>query len=152
MELNELRELISTNALSIERLCNEKSNGIANKKSEIKLIQSTVKSISDDPIFKLHVPQTKDCVTKLNNLENKINRIEKRIQSGKPQGVIDLTQSEPDAGISSKQTDSDRKSYKTVHINKHDDTTFRSNYTTRFSRIIMSAQTDSTSVHKVLKR
>lgn len=114
------------------------------------MIQSNVKSISDDPIFRLDVPQTKDCVTKLNNLENKINRIEKRIQSGKPQGVIDLTQSEPDAGISSKQMDSDRKSYKTVHINKHDDTvltTFRSNDTTRFSRIIMSAQTDSTSVH-----
>ena len=48
-ELSELRSLVSTNAQSVERVCNEKSNGIANIKSEPRQIKTDVKNILDDP-------------------------------------------------------------------------------------------------------
>ena len=42
-ELSEIRSLISTNALSIHRICDEKSNGTTNIKNELKQIKSDVK-------------------------------------------------------------------------------------------------------------
>ena len=42
-DFSELRNLISTNAQSIDRICNERSNGVANLKSDIKLLKTDVK-------------------------------------------------------------------------------------------------------------
>ena len=42
-ELRELQTLVSTNAISIGQICDEKSNGVASIKSDIKLVKSNLK-------------------------------------------------------------------------------------------------------------
>ena len=58
----ELRNLISTNAQSIDRICNERSNGVANLKSDIKLLKTDMKSLLDEPIFSISVTSLDECV------------------------------------------------------------------------------------------
>ena len=47
-DFSEVRTLISTNAQSIDRVCSERSNGVASLKSDIKQMKADIKSISDD--------------------------------------------------------------------------------------------------------
>lgn len=77
-DISEIRPLKSTNAQSIERICDDHSNGVTNMKSDIKLINSEVKSILDDPVFSVSV----SLITKIMALDDRLNKLEKRAQSG----------------------------------------------------------------------
>ena len=68
-EISELRSLVSTNARSVERVCNEKSNGIANIKSELRQIKTDVKNIFDDPSMSFHVKSLDENIAKVGSLE-----------------------------------------------------------------------------------
>ena len=50
-ELKEIRPLISANALSVDRIVDEKSNGLACIKSGMKQIKSDVKSLKEEPVL-----------------------------------------------------------------------------------------------------
>ena len=54
-DLSEVRSLISTNAQSTARICNDHSNGVANINSDIELLITDVKNIHDEPIFPVSV-------------------------------------------------------------------------------------------------
>ena len=131
-ELNELRSLISTNALSIDRVCDEKSNGVVSMRGEIKQIKSDVKSIMEDPVLTLNVVQVKDSVAKLSSLEKRLNRLDKRLHNDKAPVSVDLTKldSVDETGKM------DIESYSTVHVNKHNRTVLlKSNDSNLFSRL-----------------
>lgn len=82
-DLSELRNLISTNAQSIDRICNERSNGVANLKSDIKLLKTDVKNILDEAIFSVSVTSLDECINKVSAFDKRLNRLTKRIQ-GEP--------------------------------------------------------------------
>ena len=50
-ELQELQTLVSTNSKSIERICDEKSNGVASIKGDIKLVKSNLERLEEEPLF-----------------------------------------------------------------------------------------------------
>ena len=129
-ELNELRSLISTNALSIDRICDEKSNGVVSMRGEIKQIKSDVKSIMEDPVLTLNVVQVKDSVAKLSSLEKRLNRLDKRLHNDKAPVSVDLTKldSVDETGKM------DIESHSTVRVNKHNSTVLlKSNDSNLFS-------------------
>ena len=131
-ELNELRTLISTNALSVDRICDEKSNGVANIRGEIKQIKADVKTIMEEPVLTLDVRQVKDSVVKLSFIERRINRLEKRVQSDKTAACIDLTQ--PDTVDGSGHVGS--APYSTIHVDKQRNIALlKSNESNLFSRM-----------------
>ena len=79
-ELKEIIWLISANGLSVDRIVDEKSNGLACIKSGMKQIKSDVKSLKEEPVLSLNVSQVEDCMAKLISMEKKINRFDKRLQ------------------------------------------------------------------------
>ena len=117
-ELNELRTLISTKALSVDRICDEKSNSVANIRGEIKQIKADVKTIMEEPVLTLDVRQLKDSVAKLSFIERRINRLEKRVQNDKTVACIDLTQA--DTVDESGHVGS--APYSTIHVDKQTNT------------------------------
>ena len=66
-DLNEVRSLISRNAQSIDRICNDHSNGVENIKSDIKLLITDVKNIHDEPIFSVSVISLGECLNKVSS-------------------------------------------------------------------------------------
>ena len=70
-ELRELQTLVSTNALSIDRICDEKSNGVASIKSDIKLVKSSLKRLEDEPVFEVDIKSVIDRTGKISSLEKK---------------------------------------------------------------------------------
>ena len=142
-DISEVRSLISTNAQSIERVCNDRSNGVANLKSDIKLLHSEVKSILDDPVFSISVSSIGESINKMSACDSRLNKLEKRVQSGKTtaltgsgetskpgqckqssntvtedQGKVETNTQSQDAA--EKQTDASKQQYIAVHVNKAD--------------------------------
>ena len=142
-DISEVRSLISTNAQSIERVCNDRSNGVANLKSDIKLLHSEVKSILDDPVFSISVSSIGESINKMSAFDSRLNKLEKRVQSGKTtaltgsgetskpgqckqssntvtedQGKVETNTQSQDAA--EKQTDASKQQYIAVHVNKAD--------------------------------
>ncbi|MEW8561695.1 MAG: hypothetical protein AB2541_06300, partial [Candidatus Thiodiazotropha sp.] len=125
-ELSELRMLISTNALSIERLSSEKSNGVASLKSDIKLIKSDIKNIQDEPVFSVNTAALGESMVKVGTFEKRLGRVEKRLQGGE-QAQTQNRLEEPNT---------ERNMYSTVHLNKSNHTALvRSDELKLFSRI-----------------
>ena len=87
IDLNELRSLVSTNAMSIDRICDEKSNGIATIKSEMKRIKSDFKKIEDEPVFNVNINSLVESSAKVKMLERKLVKLEKRLQADRSQDV-----------------------------------------------------------------
>ena len=87
-DLSEVRSLISTNAQSIDRICNDRSNGVANIKSDIKLLKTDVKNIQDEPIFSVSVISLGECLNKVSSFDKKINKLERRIQVEQTQTAV----------------------------------------------------------------
>ena len=74
-ELKEIRWLISANRVSVDRIVDEKSNGLACIKSGMKQIKSDVKSLKEEPVLSLNVSQVEDCMAKLNSMEKKNQQV-----------------------------------------------------------------------------
>ena len=87
-DLSEVRSLISTNAQSIDRICNDRSNGVANIKSVIKLLKTDVKNIQDEPIFSVSVISLGECLNKVSSFDKQINKLERRIQVEQTQTAV----------------------------------------------------------------
>ena len=133
-ELKEVRSLISANALSIDRIVDEKSNGLACIKSGMKQIKSDFKSLKEEPVFSINISQVEDCIAKFSKMEKKVNRLDKRLQSDKFPTCIDLTKR--DSNDNPGQVASECEAYHTVHVNKADNTALlRSDETNLFSRL-----------------
>ena len=143
-ELKEIRSLISANALSVDRIVDEKSNGLACIKSGMKQIKSDVKSLKEEPVLSLNISQVEDCMAKFNNMEKKINRLDKRLQRDKSPVCVDLTKT--DSNAQSGQVAPEYEPYQTVHLNKAASTVLlRSGETNLFSRMKITPQVDSNS-------
>ena len=82
-DFSELRIIIFTNAQSIDRICNERSHGVAYLKSDIKLLKPDVKSLLDEPIFSTSVTSLDECINKVSAFDKRLNRLAKHIQ-GEP--------------------------------------------------------------------
>lgn len=80
-DLREVWSLVSTNALSIDRICDDKSNGVANIKSEIKLVKSELKKGSEEPILSLNSKSISDSVLKMGTFERRLSRVEQRLKT-----------------------------------------------------------------------
>ena len=76
-----LRAFISTNAQSIDRLCDERSNGVANLKSDIKQMKADMKTMSDDPVFSANISTVNNSAEKISSFDKRLCRLEKRVQS-----------------------------------------------------------------------
>ena len=72
---------MSTNALSIDRICDEKSNGVANIKSNIKLVKSSLKRLEDEPVFEVDIKSVIDRTGKISSLEKRLSKLERRSQA-----------------------------------------------------------------------
>ena len=81
-DICEVRSLISTNAQSIERVCDDRSNGVANIKSEIKHLNSEMKIILDDPVFSVSVSSLRENINKISTFDSRLNKLEKRVKGG----------------------------------------------------------------------
>ena len=132
-ELKEIRSLISANALSVDRIVDEKSNGLACIKSGIKQIKSDVKSLKEEPVLSLNVSQVEDCVAKLNSIEKKINRFDKRLQRDRSPMCVDLTNT--DSNVHSGQVASESEPYHTVTVDKAASTALLRSGENLFSRM-----------------
>ena len=97
-DLNETRGLIATNAQSVDRICNERSNGIANIKSEIKLIKTDVKNILDEPILTVRVTSLHENINKVSALEKRLGKLEKRVPVEQPQPSVPPAKASTGAG------------------------------------------------------
>ena len=49
----------------------------------MKQIKSDIKSLKEEPVLSLNVSQMEDCISKLNSMEKKINRLDKRLHCKK---------------------------------------------------------------------
>ncbi|MEW8548092.1 MAG: hypothetical protein AB2693_31705, partial [Candidatus Thiodiazotropha sp.] len=87
-EQSELRSLINTNALSVDRVCNEKSNGIAHIKSELKQIKSDVKQIMEDPIFSVNTKMLEEKSGKIGSIEKRLSKMERRLHSDPSRDLV----------------------------------------------------------------
>ena len=140
-ELKELRSLITINALSIDRVCNERSNGVANIKGELKQIKSDVKALLEEPVLSVNVAEMKECMVRFNSFEKRLNRLDKRLQGEQPVTSIDLTK--PNSPEQPRQALTD-ESFQTVHVNKQDNSVLvRSKGSNLFSRIDKVSQSNN---------
>ena len=80
-DISEVRAFISTNAQSIDRLCDERSNGVANLKSDIKQMKADMKTMSDDPVFSANISTVNNSAEKISSFDKRLSRLEKRVQS-----------------------------------------------------------------------
>ena len=87
-DLSEVQSLLSTNAQSIERICNDRSNGVANIKSDIKLLKVDVKTIQEEPIFSVNVTSLGESLNKISAFDKKLNKLEKRILTEQSQTTV----------------------------------------------------------------
>ena len=146
-EFKEIRSLISANALSVDRIVDEKSNGLACIKSGMKQIKSDIKSLKEEPVLSLNVSQVEDCMAKLNSMEKKINRFDKRLQRDRSPVCVDLTNT--DSNVRSEQVAPESEPYHTVHVNKTASTALlRCGETNLFSRMKITPQDVSESSSK----
>jgi len=76
-EVSELRELVQANAVSIDRLCSDKSNGNACLRNEIKLINSDLKSMSEVLVAKVEKSAFVAETEKLVSLSKRVSKLEK---------------------------------------------------------------------------
>jgi len=92
-EVSELRELIQANAVSIDRLCSDKSNGNACLRNEIKLINSDMKGMADILSAKVEKNVFVAEAEKLVTLTKRVGKLEKpKVQSG--DGAASISQNE----------------------------------------------------------
>ena len=135
-ELKEIRSLISANALSVDvsSTKNPMDWPVLQCKSGMKQIKSDVKSLKEEPVLSLNVSQVEDCMAKLNSMEKRINRFDKRLQRDRSPLCVDLTNT--DSNVPSGQVAPESEPYHTVHVNKAASTALlRSGETNLFSRM-----------------
>ena len=80
-DLSEVRAFISTNAQSIDRLCDERSNGVANLRSDIRQMKDDLKTMSDDPVFSVNISSVNNSAEKISSFDKRLSRLEKRVNS-----------------------------------------------------------------------
>ena len=68
-------------ALSIDLICDEKSNDVANIKSDIKLVKSSLKRLEDEPVFEVDIKSVIDRTGKISSLEKRLSKLERRSQA-----------------------------------------------------------------------
>ena len=72
---------MSTNAISIDWICDEKSNGVASIKSDIKLVKSNLKRLEEEPVFGVDIKSVVDSNVKINSLEKRFSKLEQPSQA-----------------------------------------------------------------------
>ena len=81
-DLSEVRAFIPTNAQSIDRLCDERSNGVANLRSDIMQMKADMKTMSDDPVrFSVNISSVNNSAGKISSFDKRLSRLEKRVNS-----------------------------------------------------------------------
>ena len=167
-ELRELQTLVSTNALSIDRICDEKSNGVANIKSDIKLVKSSLKRLEDEPVFEVDIKSVIDPTGKISSLEKRLSKLERRSQADRTRDErgehVNASRGEFQGESTGNYSDHAPKLYSTVLQNeKGKNTLVRSSESNRFYRmdidkncdqsvdLTMSGQTDK-HMHGILNR
>lgn len=67
--------------MSIDRICDDKYNVVANIKSEIKLVKSKLKKVTEKPILSLNSKSISDSVLKIGAFKRRLSRVEQRLNT-----------------------------------------------------------------------
>ena len=159
---------MSTNALSIDRICDEKSNGVANIKSDIKLVKSSLKRLEDEPVFEVDIKYVIGRTGNISSLEKRLSKLERRSQADRTRDErgehVNASRGEFQGESTGNYSDHVPKLYRTVLQNeKRKNTLVIHSESNRFYRmdldkncdqsvdLTMSGQTDK-HMHSILDR